>query len=536
MKRLTRGKTAKYAAISLILFIVLALPVKFFPAASFDLQTHYITILHTNDVHGRLEPFKYRDNKELVGGLARRAGLISAIEAANRNVITLDAGDFAQGTMFFNLFGGEPDVEMMHMAGYDAGTLGNHEFDKGLNNLKNIIKTSGYPFVAANIRFTNDAELQSLVKPYIIRNQHGLKTAIIGLVPKELKTLVNVSDGIEVLDPIETTRKIVEEVNPKVGLIIVVAHQGLDEDLKLAESVPEIDVIVGGHSHTLLRKPKVLDVTGDKTVIVQTGEFGQYLGRLDLKVRDKKIQNYHYQLIPVNNDVPYNSAYVKINEYVSQYAEEVKNYGKQKAGQLATTIGNDGEKAKTGLTVTGGLVTEAIKHRFPQVDVVLQNSGGIRLRRTVGPGEITVGDVMELYPFENQIVILELKGSDLKSVLEHSARVYPRPNDAFLQSVGLEYTIDSAKPPQKLSDDGLTILSEGNRVFDIKVGGAPLDNDKYYKVAVNDYIFNGGNGFSQFKNSINVINTGLLVSDIVCDYVKQNSPVSVEVKDKINYK
>lgn len=536
MKRLASGKTAKYAAISLILFIVLALPVKFFPVTNIDLHHHYITILHTNDVHGRLEPFKYKDGKELVGGLARRAGLISAIEAANKNVITLDAGDFAQGTMFYNLFGGEPDVSMMHTAGYDAGTLGNHEFDKGLHNLKNIIKSSAYPFVAANIRFTNDTELQSLVKPYIIRNQHGLKTAIIGLVPKELKTLVNVSEGIEVLDPIETTRKIVEEVNPKVGLIIVVAHQGLEEDIKLAESVPEIDVIVGGHSHTLLRKPKVLNMTGDKTVIVQTGEFGQYVGRLDLKVRGKKIWDYYYQLIPVNNDAPYNSTNKKISERISEYAEKVRDYGKESAGQLAITIGNEGEKVKTELTVTGGLVTEAIKHRFPQVDVVLQNSGGIRLRRTVGPGEITVADVMELYPFENQIVILELKGSDLKSVLEHSARVYPRPNDAFLQSVGLEYTIDSAKTSQKLSDDGLTILSEGNRVLDVKIGGVPLDNDKYYKVAVNDYIYNGGNGFSQFKNAANVTNTGLLVYDVICDYVKQNSPVSVEVKDKINYK
>jgi 5'-nucleotidase/UDP-sugar diphosphatase len=536
MKQPDGEKAMVYIAVSLLVFIVLSVFALVFSAMGIDWAPNYITILHTNDVHGRIEPFRYRDGKELVGGLAGRAALISSIESSNRNVITLDAGDFAQGTMFYNVFKGKPDVELMSIAGYDAGTLGNHEFDKGLNNLKNNLKAATYPFVAANIRFTKDAELQSLVKPYIIREQHGLKTAIIGLVPEDLKTLTNVPDGFEVLDPVETTRKIVKEVNPKVDMIIVLSHEGLEDDIKLAKSVPEIDVIVGGHSHTLLRHPMLFNQNGDKTLIVQDGEFGRYLGRLDLKMRDKKVQNYYYELIPINGNVPHNAMYEEINGYTSKYANAVRDYGKENVGKIGVTIGADADKTKTELTITGALVTNAIKSRFSQVDVVLQNSGGIRLRRSIGPGDLTLVDVTELYPFGNKVITLELKGSELKSILETGARTYPRPNDAFLQSLGLEYTINTAGKPQVLSDDGLKIISEGNRISDVKVDGIPLDNEKHYKIAVNDYIFNGGNGFSQFKKAFNVADTGVFIPDIIGDYVKNDSPLTVKLKDRINIK
>ncbi len=494
-------------------------------------KTQYITILNTNDVHGRLEPFSYKNKKGLVGGLARRAALIKSIEGSNKNVITVDSGDFAQGTLFFNLFSGIPDVKLMKEAGYNIATLGNHEFDKGLKGVKNILEHAKYPFVCANIRFTKDQELQSLVKPYIIESEHGLKIAVIGLIAPDLKTLVNNLKNVEVLDPVKTTRNIVKEVNSRADLIMVLSHMGISKDIILAEKVPEIDVIVGGHSHTLLKHPKIFNKTGDKTLVIQDGEFGVNLGRLDISIKNKVIQNYYYNLIPVNGEIIGDT---NIKNEIKVLSKKIEKYKNEKVGELAFTIGKKGEHINSELLKAGSLLTEAIKHQFPDVDIVLQNSGGIRIQKRINPGMISLADILSLYPFKNSVVIFELKGKDLKSVLETSSRKYPYENEGFLQSLGLEYTIDPAKAHQVLSNDGTKIIKKGQRVSNIKINGKPLENDKYYKIALNDYVFNGGNGYSQFKKAVNVNKTGMMIQDLVVNYIKKNSPVSAEVKDKIN--
>jgi len=495
-------------------------------------KVNYITILYTNDTHGHLEPYIYKDGKNLVGGFARRAALIKTIESVNKNVLTLDAGDFAQGTIFFNFYNGIPDVNFMHEAGYDVGTLGNHEFDKGLSIVKQIIKEAKFPFVCANIKFTSDKDFQAMLKPYIIKDYDGFKVAVIGLITPELKILVNKLENVEILDPIEVTRNIVEKINSKADLIVVLSHEGLSEDIKLAQSVPELDVIVGGHSHTLLKQPEIYNEKSDKTLVVQNGEYGVYLGRLDIKIKDKKIQNYYYNLIPIDETVKED---ITIKDKIANMAKNLEQYENQIIGEINFTIGEEEDKIRTSLLKTGGLVTESIRHKFPEVDVTLQNSGGIRLQKHIGPGQVSRADIINLFPFNNTIVTVELKGSDLKSVLETSSSKYPYENGGFLQSIGLEYTINLANPPQKLSDDGLSIIQEGQRVSDIKINGKPLEYDKYYKLAINDYMFNGGNGYVQFKNAININHTGAIVQELIVNFIKEKSPVSVEVRDKINF-
>ncbi len=494
-------------------------------------DTKYLTILHTNDVHGRLEPFKYGKNKDLTGGMARRATLIKKIESSNKNVITVDAGDIAQGSLFFNIFNGTPDVKLMHSAGYDIATLGNHEFDKGLSVTKEIVKHSGFPFVSANLVFTEDKELQEMVKPYIIRNYNGLDVAFIGLIAENLKTLVNNLKNVEVLDSIETTKAIIKDINLQADLIVVISHMGVSADIELAKSIPEIDVIIGGHSHTLLSYPKIFNKNSDKTLVVQGGEFGAHLGRLDIAIKDKEIKNYYYNLIPVDFKIKPDPV---IQEKIAVLAREIEKYKTKKVGELTVSIGDEGHNARTALVKQGNLVTKAIKYRFPEVDAVLQNAGGLRLQRTITPGGLTSADVLEIYPFENTIITLELKGRDLKSVLETSSRFYPRENGGFLQSIGLEYTINKDNSPQLIADDGLTIIKPGNRVSEVKVNGSELENDKYYKIALNNYMFNGGNGYSQFKNSVNAVDSGILVQDAIVEFMENNSPVSLEVRDKIH--
>ncbi len=529
MKRLTYRETI----LIFIIVVLVSIGGYSYYDENFADKTEYLTILHTNDVHGRLEPIHYGNNKGLVGGIAPRATLIKRIEASNPNTVTVDAGDFAQGSLYFNIFSGTPDIKLMHLAGYDIATLGNHEFDKGLGVTKQILKNSKYPFVCANIRFTEDKELQEMVKPYLIKDYNGLKVAFVGLIAENLKTLVNKLNGVEVFDSVKIMREIVKKVNPKAGMIVVISHMGVNSDKQLARSVPEIDVIIGGHSHTLIKKPRLFNKNTDKTLVVQGGEFGVHLGRLDIAIKDKVIQGYYYDLIPVNSETLPDKA---IQKELKILSKEIQKFKTEKVGELAVTIGEEGKNIRSELLKQGSLVTEAIKNRFPEVDLVLQNSGGVRLNRQIPPGTFTLADVLELYPFENTVIILDLKGEDLKSVLETSSRFYPRENGGFLQSLGLEYTVNTNNPHQILSNDGLKILKPGNRVSGIKINGKPLENERYYKIAINDYMYNGGNGYSQFRNAKNAIDTGVLVQDAIVDFLTDKSPVAVQIKDKIHFK
>lgn len=513
---------------------------------------HYLTILHTNDVHGRLVPIDYSNDQLSVGGIARRAALIKSIKATHKNVLTLDAGDTFQGTIFFKLFNGIPDAKFMSEIGYDASTIGNHEFDKGIDTLEKIICSASYPYISSNIKFLHDEKLNKKVAGYIIKNYDGFKVGIIGVTTDKLKTLINNYDNnIRVSSDIKTVKKLVKKLKPEVDFIVVLSHIGFEEDVKLAKMVPDIDVIVGGHSHSFLTQPSVIReynkpaktlsgigaIIGEslnylltysyilpdrmnKTLIVQDGEFGINLGELDLVIKDDKIENYNYRLIPVNNCIPEDKSIAAEVNLLSQKAD---NITKNTVGFLNTPLDSRKNSLRSGLTTAGLLITEAIKSKYPDIDIVMQNSGGIRGNKYINAGPITLADIFELYPFENTIVLLKLSGSDIKSILETGTASLFNDNSSSLQTNGLDYTVDLSQ-------------KEGSRVSEIKVNGIPLNPKCYYKVAVNDFMFGGGDGFFQFKKAKKVIKTNILLQNLIINYVKNNSPVSLTVKDKIEIK
>ena len=423
-------------------------------------ESHYLTILHTNDIHGQLKPIEY-DKKHHVGGFSARAKLIKKFKSENKNVLILDAGDIAQGTLFFKYFDGVPDVKFMSKIGYDAAELGNHEFDKGTSVVEKMIESANFPFLCANIRFVNNPELQKKVKPYIIKDYNGFKVGIIGLIAQDLKTLVTNSDDFEALDPVETTRNIIKEIGSKVDLIVVLSHMGFKQDLNIAKEVPEINIIVGGHSHTFLKYPKRVFHGGTSTLIVQDGEFGVDLGHLDVKFENKHIEKYYYDLIPVdgkNEDRFFTEEILKLSQKIDFQAN-------QKIGEIKIPLETRKNKVRSQLTNSGSLIIQAMKAKCPDVDIYLLNAGAIRSNKYINAGFMTEADVFELYPFEDAVVIAEIKGSELKSVLETSSRALPELSGSFLQSLGLEYSVNTAGNPQLVSNDGLHILKEGGRVF-----------------------------------------------------------------------
>ncbi|MGL4805931.1 MAG: bifunctional metallophosphatase/5'-nucleotidase [Bacteroidales bacterium] len=267
---------------SLLLFFV-------FIGSIYAQNENKLIILHTNDTHSQIEAYsKQAGDNYGKAGVARRAAYIKSIENEYPNVLILDAGDFVQGTPYFNMFGGEVEIEAMNKMGYDVVTLGNHEFDNGISFLEGMLKNANFEVVSANYD-VSATSLKDLVKPYTIKDINGFKVGIIGLGVRPFGLISDKNfEGIRFLDPIETANRYAKELKEEkdVDLVIALTHLGFDSergfsDKALAKNSKNIDLIVGGHSHTYLKEPVIIEnLDGKKVVITQTGSKGMNVGKL----------------------------------------------------------------------------------------------------------------------------------------------------------------------------------------------------------------------------------------------------------------
>ncbi len=256
-----------------------------------------LVILHTNDTHSRIDPFESGEHKGM-GGISARKTLIDDVRKNEKNVLLLDAGDIFQGTPYFNLFHGELEMKAMAMLGYDAGTMGNHDFDEGIENFVKQQAYAGFPFIISNYDVSNTA-LAGHIEPYKIIKKGPIKIGILGL-GIHLEGLVPKSnyEGLQFLDTLNSAKKMAEKLkfDEKCDLIIALSHLGYSykddwtvSDIKVAESVDHIDIILGGHTHTFLACPKVVEKNNKKFVIInQVGFGGINLGRLDIYFNKEK--------------------------------------------------------------------------------------------------------------------------------------------------------------------------------------------------------------------------------------------------------
>jgi len=251
-----------------------------------------LVILHTNDTHSRIEPLPPTDRTAPgMGGVIRRASYINQVRSENEQVLLFDAGDFLQGTPYFNLFKGEVEIKAMNLMHYDAATLGNHEFDYGLATLEKVVRQAAFPIVSSNYDFSGTA-LAGLVKPYLVLKKGKLRIGVIGIdvQPKGLIAADNYN-GMKFLDPEETANNLAEKLRreEKCDLIICLSHLGYSADVRLAESSRNIDLILGGHSHTYLQEPTEQRNRDHRPVMIyQTSGRGAYMGRMDITMERTK--------------------------------------------------------------------------------------------------------------------------------------------------------------------------------------------------------------------------------------------------------
>lgn len=278
-------------------------------------QTINLTILHTNDQHSRIDPLP-DDGRQYggMGGMAKRATLVEQIRKEEPNVLLLDAGDIWQGTPYFNFFKGEVEYKLMSQMKYDAATLGNHDFDNGLEGLQQQLPKASFPFVSANYDFSKTI-LKNQFEPYRIFEKQGVRIGVFGL-GIELEGLVSKNNYRETvyLDPVTTAREMVQELrdNQKCNLVVCLSHLGYKyeddkiDDVKLAQQVAGIDLIIGGHTHTFLDQPTaIMHDSGHETLINQVGWSGIFLGRIDFSFnrKSKKRTDVRTALLPVNTPV-----------------------------------------------------------------------------------------------------------------------------------------------------------------------------------------------------------------------------------------
>lgn len=458
-----------------------------------------LVILHTNDVHGRLVSFE--DGEAELGGLARLATVVDEIrEQYGKSVLLLDAGDAIHGTNVVNLFEGRSSIEVMNAIGYNAMTLGNHDFNYGQEALLERMAEAKFPMLAANV--TTEAG-ETFAYSALVQQFGELRVGIIGVSSLETPVTTHPNNvvGLVFHDPIEVAKNLAVRIRPEVDVLIALTHIGYLEDLKLAEAVPEFDVIVGGHSHTELEE--AVEVGG--VLLVQSHEWARNLGFLRIEVEDGQIKDYEQHLIPITDAIEPNAKVMAIYNGWEVLLEEKLN---QVVGSTAVFF--DGERAnvRTQETNLGNLIAD-IMREATGADVAITNGGGIRA--SLAQGEVTVGDIYTVLPFDNTLTVIQVSGRDLLAALEHSARLYPEQNGGFLQVSGMLFAVNPRM--------------SGKRIFNVRINDEHIMMDKLYTVATNDFLAAGGDGYEVLQNGTIVAETGLMLRDVVVDYFLKHGTV-----------
>lgn len=499
------------ARAAVILFAVFLVPPPATANPAVSPASPFVTlrIFHTNDIHGHLlpEPDLRADvtPPPMFGGAASLATAMKQyrkLPAFGRPAdITLyfDAGDFFQGTPEGTLTRGAAMIELFQGLHLDAMGAGNHDFDFGLDTFKRLSDQASWPIIALNI--SEDTFPPTLERDlFITDRKSNLRIAVLGWITDDMASVTTAQTrrGLRFFDSLETARREVASVKDTADLVVAITHAGLHQDTVIANAVPGIHVIVGGHSHTPLSPYYKSDSTG--TVVVQAGGHLKDLGVLDILFnrKTKKIVRANSRLLPLyESEFPPDPA---VRRWVRELSKKV---GHLLDEQVATSDSNYLKKADTE-SVPGNLLTDAMRWATG-ADAAFQNSFGIRADIPQGP--ITLRTLFTIMPFDNTVVSMTLTGGQLMDLLEQSARV----KRGFLQMSGIRMDADFSRPP-------------GERVVSAEIGDSdssePIGLHQTYRIATNSFVADGGDLFDTFAMGTDRQDDGRNMRDVVRDYLK----------------
>lgn len=481
-----------------------------------------IIILHTNDIHGRAWPFKRLDGKR-VGGYAAQAHLVSKIrkeaEKERAAFLLLSSGDVNTGVPESDFSEARPDFEAMKAISYDAMVVGNHDFDRGYELLNKQFSWAKFPFLGANIRLRKTGK--PLFPGHLKIEKKGIRFGIIGVTTDELPRLILTGNSKKLIvdDSIQAAKREVSKVKDQGSdVLIALSHLGIsatglslhrhipNDDRKLAHSIPEIDLIIGGHSHTFLEE----GLKEGKTLIAQAGYRGEFLGRVEMlwDLEGRRVLNSKAELIEVD---PSQGEDPLVKSIVEPYRERYEKELGEIVFETKKPILGQRNQTNTLELPLGNLICDALRSET-KTDIAFFNSGGLRSSLPEGP--VKKRDVLEAFPFKNQVSTGSLKGSEVVALLNDGLRGGDF-SGGVLQVSGLSYEISHGK------------------VVRVLVGGKPISEKATYSFSTNSYVASSGDKLTTMKKAKSLRNQPQTVDEALIRYSTSRGPLEAELENRI---
>ncbi len=433
-----------------------------------------LTILQINDVYSTLPV-------NGLGGLARVATIKKQLAADGQTPLLMLAGDFLGGSVESTAFKGEQMISSLNAAGLDVATLGNHEFDFGVDTLLDRMSEAKFQWVISNVVDRQTGRPVGGAPPYLIRTAGSLRVGILGLCIRSEGILPATLARLDIVDPDEAVARYLPDLKREgANVIVLLTHLRYQEDRELADRFPEIDVIVGGHEHYPLT-----GVWGN-TLLSKAGSDARWVARIDLDKRGSRPVDRYYELMPVTSAVKDD---VNTLDVVNTWEARLGPAMDREIGRTAVPLDARDRSLRLGESPLGDFIADAMRQRAG-ADVALMNSGGIRGNRVYPAGPLTQRTLLEMHPFRNVICKIAVTGRVLIEALENGVAQLPDYSNAgrFPQVSGLTMRVDLSRP-------------RGSRVHDVRVNNVPIDMNRTYTLAVPDFVLDGGDGYAMFGDS-----------------------------------
>ena len=507
-------------------------------AASAD---YTLTILHTNDFHARFEPISAYDSAcgaedaaegKCFGGTARLVTAIADARARSNNAILVDGGDQFQGTLFYTYYKGAMSAEFMNKLGYDAMTVGNHEFDDGPEVLKGFVETVDFPILMSNADISGEPLLKDIIQKSVVIEKGGEKLGLIGLTPHDTDELASPGPNVIFTDPVGAVQAEVDKLTEAgVTKIIVLSHSGYGVDKEIAAGTTGVDVIVGGHSNTYLSNASD-DAEGPyptmvgKTAIVSAYAYGKFLGELNVTFDDAgEVTEASGEPLIMDAAVAEDEGTVA---RITELAVPLEEIRQKVVAETAEAIDGDRNACRAQECTMGNLVADAMLARVADQGVTIAITNGGGLRSSIDAGEVTMGEVLTVLPFQNTLSTFQAPGSALIAALENGLSQYEDGAGRFPQVAGLKYSFDVSQPV-------------GSRVSEVMVkageGWAPIEPETVYGIVTNNYVRNGGDGYKMFATEAqNAYDFGPDLADVTAEYLAANTPYTPYLDGRITKK
>jgi 5'-nucleotidase / UDP-sugar diphosphatase len=505
-----------------------------------------LNILHINDWHSRIESNNKFESTcsaeeegkgECIGGAARLVTAINERRKAleGQNVLLLNGGDNFQGSLFYTTYKGAVEAEFLNQMKFDAMTVGNHEFDDGEDALAPFRDVIKFPVLSANVKASAASKVGDRIKPSVVLEVGGQKIGIVGAVTTDTPEVSSPGPNISIEDDVKTITAEVEKLKAEgVNKIIALTHVGYPRDKEMIAKIPGVDIVVGGHSHSLLSNtdakaegpyPTVIDnPEGYKVPVTQAASYSKYLGEFKVVFDDNGVVK------EASGDPLYLDKSIKPDEAVLARIKElgapIEALKNKEVSEATKAIDGSRENCRTRECEMGNLVSDAILDRVKGqgVEIVVQNGGG--LRASIDQGVITMGDVLTVLPFQNTLATFQLSGKDIVASLEAGVSEIEEGKGKFPQVAGLKYTFD------------MSVAPNAGRIKSVEVmdGDAwkPIDPDKVYTVATNNFVRQGGDGYKLFAaNAQNAYDYGPGLEQVVADYLTAHRPYTPKLDGRI---